>query len=66
VRTVRAVHGVDALLADPQVLKARISVAPGTRVGPITTDGNRHGCLIVAGDINVARRKAALMSVTYD
>jgi biotin carboxylase len=67
--TIKAINGVDRLLATPGVLAFRLAVKPGDVIHPITTDGNRHGFLILndnGPDIRaVAEHLMELVSIEY-
>ena len=47
---IKAINGVDDLLAAPGVLAFRLNVKTGDVIHPITTDGDRHGFLILQDD----------------
>jgi biotin carboxylase len=47
---VRAVHGWDEVLADPDLLAADLAVRPGDLVRPVRDSADRHGVLVVGGD----------------
>ncbi len=58
-----------AMTDDPCVLRHRIAIKPGAVISEITTDANRHGFLIIAGDGDIRAKAEALIekiSVTYE
>lgn len=58
-----------AMTGDPCVLRHRIAIKPGDVIAEITTDANRHGFLILAGEGDVRAKAEALIekiSVTYE
>lgn len=60
--TIKRINGVDDVVSSPGVLAFRLNVKPGDVLQPITTDGNRHGFLIMREEGSTIRAAAeALM-----
>jgi biotin carboxylase len=67
---IAAIRGVDQLLAMPGVLALHFNIEAGDMIEPITTDGNRHGFLILKHNGPDIRAEAdqimKLISIDYE
>jgi biotin carboxylase len=68
---VRAVHGLDRVLAAPGVVQAESYIVPGETIRPVRRDGDRRGYVIALGDsgpeaLRRAEAAAALIQVDVE
>ena len=62
---VKAVHNWHSVISDPKVIAGDIMINPGEQIYSISNDANRHGYLIVRGDLEYADKLLAEVEVEY-